>query len=80
MSAPSYFGEIGILRGIPRTATVRTDEPCTLLRIEAADFLDAARGAGISSSLLDRSTNRLARSHPRLSATAPAVAVGAASD
>jgi CRP-like cAMP-binding protein len=75
MSAPSYFGEIGILRGIPRTATVRTDAPCTLLRIEAADFLAAAQSAGVSRNALDQSTARLARSHPRLSATSAPVAV-----
>lgn len=78
MTAPSYFGEIGLLRGIPRTATVRTLEPCTLLRIEAADFLDAAQGAGMSRSLLDQSAARLARSHPRLSAATPPVTAVAA--
>jgi CRP-like cAMP-binding protein len=80
MDAPSYFGEIGILRGIPRTATVRCAEPCTLLRIEAADFLDAAQGAAVSRSLLDQSSARLARSHPRLSTTSPVVAAAAATE
>jgi MFS family permease len=72
MTAPAYFGEIGLLRGIPRTATVRTAGSCELLRIEAADFLDAAQNAGISGSLLARSSARLARSHPRLSEDAAA--------
>jgi MFS family permease len=72
MRAPSYFGEIGLLRGIPRTATVRTINDCELLRIEAGDFLEAAQGAGVSSSALARSTARLARSHPRLSEAVPA--------
>jgi MFS family permease len=67
MQGPSYFGEIGLLRGIPRTATVRTVGACELLRIDAADFLDAAQGAGVSSAMLARSTARLARSHPGVS-------------
>ena len=73
MEAGSYFGEIGLLRGLPRTATVRTLEPCSLLRIEAADFLAAIQGSGISSSLLAQSTARLTRTHPRLSTTAALV-------
>jgi MFS family permease len=77
MSSPSYFGEIGILRGIPRTATVRTAGECTLLRIEASDFLDAAQGSGVSRSLLDLSTTRLARSHPRLSESSAVLAAAA---
>jgi MFS family permease len=71
MQGPSYFGEIGLLRGIPRTATVRTVDACDLLRIDAADFLDAAQGAGVSSAMLARSTARLARSHPSLSESPP---------
>jgi CRP-like cAMP-binding protein len=50
---------------------VRTAEPCELLRIEAADFLDAAQGSGVSSSMLARSSARLARSHPSLSGPTP---------
>jgi CRP-like cAMP-binding protein len=54
---------------MPRTATVRTLEPSTLLRIDGPDFLDAVQGAGVSTSLLSQSSARLARSHPRLAAT-----------
>jgi MFS family permease len=54
----SYVGEIGLLRGIPRTATVRTTAPSTLWRIPAADFLDALAG-GASSSLNAVATTRL---------------------
>jgi CRP-like cAMP-binding protein len=71
MSAPSFFGEIGLLRGLPRTATVRAIGPCRLLRIEADDFFAALQGAAVSGSLLAQSAARLARSHPRLSAAAP---------
>ena len=76
MGAGSYFGEIGLLRRLPRTATVRTSQPCTLLRIEGPDFLDAVQSAGISTSLLSQSAARLARSHPNLSTTAPPLSYG----
>ena len=66
MQGPSYFGEIGLLRGLPRTATVETTSECTLLRIEADDFFAALQGAAISNSLLAQSSARLARTHPRL--------------
>lgn len=69
MGAGTYFGEIGLLRRVPRTATVEALEPCTLLRIDGADFLDAVQNAGVSSSMLSQSTARLARTHPRLVAS-----------
>ena len=36
VTAPGYVGELGLLHGIPRTATVRTSQECTLLRIDGA--------------------------------------------
>ena len=66
----SYFGEIGLLRGVPRTATVRAAEPSTLYRIPADAFLEAVQGGRASSSLLAMADTRLARTHPRLSAMA----------
>ena len=71
MTGPSYFGEIGLLRSLPRTATVMALTRCELLRVEAEDFFDALQGASVSASLLARSTARLARTHPRLSETSP---------
>jgi CRP-like cAMP-binding protein len=55
----SYVGEIGLLRGIPRTATVRTTAKTTLWRIPAEDFLSALNGAAASSSLTAVSSARL---------------------
>jgi CRP-like cAMP-binding protein/predicted MFS family arabinose efflux permease len=75
MQGPSYFGEIGLLRGLPRTATVRTLSACTLLRIGADDFFAAVQGSAVSSSLLMQSSARLARTHPRLSTTTEAVVI-----
>lgn len=34
------FGEIAILRNIPRTARITTETPCTFLTINAKDFLE----------------------------------------
>ncbi|MCU1600081.1 MAG: hypothetical protein JWO22_790 [Frankiales bacterium] len=64
----SYFGEIGLLRGLPRTATVRTLEPAVLWRIPGEDFLAAVEVGKASASLQTGVATRLARSHPRLAA------------
>ena len=45
MAAGDFFGEIGLLKGVPRTATVTSTEPCTLLRIEGRR-LPVARAHG----------------------------------
>jgi CRP-like cAMP-binding protein len=71
MGPRSYFGEIGLLRGIPRTATVRTTEPSLLWRLSSEDFLEAVRTNAASASLLGVATSRLARTHPRLTVEAP---------
>jgi len=62
----SYFGDIGLLRGVPRTATVRAVDPCTLYRVAAEPFLEAVQGGRASTSLLAMADIRLTRSHPRL--------------
>lgn len=63
MGPGSYFGEIGLLRGVPRTARVRAVEPCSLYRIAAEPFLEAVQGGRASSSLLAMANVRLTRSH-----------------
>ena len=56
-----YFGEIGILHKVPRTATVPALEPCELYRVEGQQFLDAVNGAPtMSASLMEGAAVRLA--------------------
>ena len=71
LNAPGYFGEIGLLRQIPRTATVKALEPVTLLRIEGDDFLESLNGTTAAPAFLESARARLARTHPTLAAAAP---------
>jgi CRP-like cAMP-binding protein len=65
VEAPGYVGELGLLHHRPRTATVRTREPSTVLRIDGQDFLDAVEETMPSVSLLSLANTRLARTTPR---------------
>jgi voltage-gated potassium channel len=61
VTAPAYVGEIGLLRGIARTATVRAATRCRLLRIDAADFRAALDTATASRSMVSLAGDRFAR-------------------
>jgi len=61
VTAPGYVGELGLLNGIRRTATVRAIGECTLLRIDGPDFLSALQTARPSASLLAIAGARLSR-------------------
>jgi CRP-like cAMP-binding protein len=41
LEAPDVFGELGVVRGAPRNATVTSDGPVEVWRIDAEDFLAA---------------------------------------
>jgi CRP-like cAMP-binding protein len=67
--AGDYFGEIGLLEQIDRTATVTANCPSRVLRIGGEQFLDALTSAAASSAPLEGSRTRLARTHPTHGAT-----------
>jgi CRP-like cAMP-binding protein len=69
LSAPCYFGEIGLIEQIPRTATVTATTDCTLLRMEGSTFLDALTEAPAGTRTLAEGVMRgLARTHPSIDA------------
>lgn len=53
MTAPDYFGEIGLIHQVPRTATVTAVGATQLWRVPAAVFLGAVSDAGVSGALTD---------------------------
>jgi MFS family permease len=61
VTAPGYVGELGLLHGIARTATVTTRLRSTLLRIGGQDFLSALQVSQPSPSLLSVAGTRMAR-------------------
>jgi predicted MFS family arabinose efflux permease len=64
LRGPAYFGEIGLLERIPRTATVRTLEPCRMWRIEGEEFLAALNENPAAASFLETARNRRGRTQP----------------
>jgi CRP-like cAMP-binding protein/predicted MFS family arabinose efflux permease len=68
VAAPGYVGELGLIRQVPRTATVRTREDSTLLRIDGERFLSAVESAPVSSTFMNLSGARWARTASRSAA------------
>jgi MFS family permease len=65
LKAGDYFGEIGLLEHMPRTATVSAAAETTMWRISGEAFLDAVnQPPSLSGTLLDGIVGRLARTHP----------------
>jgi CRP-like cAMP-binding protein len=80
MGPDSYFGEIGVLEGIPRTATVTALEPCRCYRLDGEDFLGVLTTTPPAVTLIESASSRLAVTHPsrRLSYAPEAAASGMA--
>jgi predicted MFS family arabinose efflux permease len=64
LSVGDYFGEIGLMERIPRTATVTATAPSKLLRIDGDEFLEAVNSSNGMPSLLEGARTRLTRTHP----------------
>lgn len=65
LSAPDHFGEIGIIEGMPSTATVVAAEGALIYRLGAARFLDFMRSSLMGTdSISEQITSSLARTHP----------------
>jgi MFS family permease len=69
MSAPGYFGEIGLLEQIPRTATVTTTTETTLYRIDGDTFHDALTAAPASPAFAESARLRRARTAETVAVT-----------
>jgi len=77
MTAGSYFGEIGLLERIPRTATVTAAQDCRCYRIDGEEFVQALTATPPAPALIEGVRSRLALTHPSRRLTyAPAAADG----
>jgi MFS family permease len=70
LGSGDYFGEIGLIEGIPRTATVTARGPGRLLRVSGEAFIGALTESAPSAALLNGAAFRLGRTHPTMSITA----------
>ncbi len=75
----TYFGEIGLLAGGVRTATVRATSGCELLKIGGEELLAALTDLSASPSLLEGARSRMQLTHPSRAGLlkAPGTAPGA---
>jgi CRP-like cAMP-binding protein len=64
LAAPGFFGEIGLLQRIPRTATVTALSDVALLRVDGASFLDSLTTTPASPAFVESARLRLAGTIP----------------
>lgn len=65
LQAGDHFGEIGIIEGMPSTASVRAAGEAAAIRIPARDFLDVVRESPeLARSVRARAARKLAHTHP----------------
>jgi CRP-like cAMP-binding protein len=76
MQAPTYFGEIGILQHIPRTANVTAAQDCRCALIDGQTLLEAIGSANPSSAMISRTESLLAETHPSVQLDPSLVAEG----
>ena len=78
MGHGDYFGEIGLIERMPRTASVKALTDCELLRIPGERFLYALEQAPtLSPALVTGLVGRLARTHPSYRSSTATVRGGA---
>jgi len=78
MGPDTYFGEIGVMERIPRTATVTAEAPTRCYRIDGDAFLDALTTTPPAAAVLDGVQTRLRASHPSRRLTYEHPAAGSA--
>ena len=64
LGAGDYFGEIALLRDVPRTATVTAGSDLHLLALERGEFLAAVTGSTVAVEAADREASRRLTEHP----------------
>lgn len=63
LAAGDWFGEIGLLEGVPRTATVTATEPTRVLRLPGEEFLAALTAGRPTAAFTEQAGIRLRRTH-----------------